>query len=96
MDSSIVGLLTAALVVFAGLFIAARYAGVCRMFGLYAVVKERTCRVYIALGKVAACSTSRACTPAAKLGFQRSSSTSWAPCYVLDLRLDQSTCAASR
>ena len=45
--------LTAALVVFVGAFIAEPVLlGLARIFGLYAIVQERTCRVYMLFGKV--------------------------------------------
>src|SRR5512144_1803494 len=45
--------LAAALAVFVGLFIAEPVLRMfARMFGLYAVVQERTCRVYVLFGKV--------------------------------------------
>jgi regulator of protease activity HflC (stomatin/prohibitin superfamily) len=48
-----VGLLAAALITFVGMFILEPVLlAICRIFGLYAVVQERTCRVYMLFGKV--------------------------------------------
>ena len=52
-DQPLVGLLAAALVTFVGAFLAEPILlALARIFGLYAVVKERTCRVYMLFGKV--------------------------------------------
>src|ERR1022692_911492 len=52
-DLPVVGLLAAALVVFVGAFLAEPILlALGRIFGLYAVVQERTCRVYMLFGKV--------------------------------------------
>src|SRR5580704_4192992 len=49
----IVGFLTAAITVFIGAFVAEPVLlGLCRIFGVYAVVQERTARVYMLFGKV--------------------------------------------
>ena len=97
-DLPIVGLLSAALVAFVGAFIAEPILlGLCRIFGLYAIVQERTCRVYVLFGKVIGVSTSRACTSCpANSGRRRSSSTSWAPATCSTCGSTRSTCAASR
>ena len=53
MDQPAVGLLAAALVTFVGLFLGEPVVlALGRIFGLYAVVQERTCRVYMLFGKV--------------------------------------------
>jgi len=91
MDSSTVGFLMAALVAFIGLFILEPLLlAVCRMFGLYAVVQERTCRVYMLFGKVAGVLDEPGLhfLPA-KLGFSAFFINILGSCYVLDLRLDQ-------
>ena len=91
MDSSTVDFLMAALVVFVGLFIVEPVMlAVCRMFGLYAIVQERTCRVYMLFGKVAGVLDEPGLhfLPA-KLGFSAFFINILGSCYVLDLRLDQ-------
>ena len=91
MDSSMVGLITAALVVFVGLFIAEPILlAVCRMFGLYAIVQERTCRVYVLFGKVIGILDEPGLhfLPG-KLGPAAFFVNLLGHCYVLDLRLDQ-------
>ena len=80
-------LLTSLFLMFFGLPI---FLGFCRMFGLYAVVQERTCRVYVLFGKVIATLDEPGLhfLPA-KLGV-RAFIINWlGKCYVLDLRLDQ-------
>ena len=53
MDQTIVAILTGALVAFIGMFVAEPVLlGLCRIFGIYAVVQERTARVYMLFGKV--------------------------------------------
>jgi len=81
----------AALIVFIGLFIAEPILlAVCRIFGLYAVVQERTCRVYVLFGKVVAIIDEPGLhfLPA-KLGVSAFFINLLGSCYVLDLRLDQ-------
>ena len=61
------------------------------LFGLYTIVQERQCKVYVLFGKVIGqCSTSPACTSCwPKLG-PRPSIVNWlGRCYTLDMRLDQ-------
>ncbi|HEX8820265.1 MAG TPA: SPFH domain-containing protein [Archangium sp.] len=66
------------------------FLGLCRLFGLYATVEERTCRVYVLLGKVVAVLDE----PGfhflwARLGW-KAFFVNWAGrCDVIDLRLDQ-------
>src|SRR5436309_14329104 len=51
----LVAILTAALLAFVGAFIAEPVLlALCRIFGIYAVVQERTARVYMLFGKVVA------------------------------------------
>src|SRR5271169_3326181 len=91
MDSPIVEILTAALVVFVGLFVAEPLLlAVCRIFGLYAIVKERSCRVYMLFGKVAGVIDEPGLhfLPA-KLGLSAFFINFLGSCHVLDLRLDQ-------
>ncbi|MGO9227735.1 MAG: SPFH domain-containing protein [Bryobacteraceae bacterium] len=91
MDTPIVGLLTAVLIVFIGLFIAEPVLlGLCRLFGLYAIVQERSCRVYVLFGKVAGILDEPGLhfLPA-KLGVSAFFINILGSCYVLDLRLDQ-------
>ena len=64
--------------------------GLCRLFGLYAIVRERTCRVYMLFGKVAGVIDEPGLhfLPAI-LGPRAFFINFLGSCYVLDLRLDQ-------
>ena len=87
----LVGLLSAALFTFVGAFIAEPILlGLCRIFGLYAVVQERSCRVYMLFGKVVAVIDEPGLhfLPA-KLGPSAFIINLLGNCYVLDMRLDQ-------
>lgn len=66
------------------------FLGLCRIFGLYAVVEERTCRVYVLFGKVVATLDEPGLhfLPG-KLGAAAFIINWLGKCYVLDLRLDQ-------
>jgi regulator of protease activity HflC (stomatin/prohibitin superfamily) len=91
MESPLVEILSTALVVFIGLFIAEPLLlALCRLFGLYAVVQERTCRVYMLFGKVAGVIDDPGLhfLPG-KLGLSALFINILGSCYVLDLRLDQ-------
>ncbi len=86
-----VGLLSAALFAFVGAFVAEPVLlGLCRIFGLYAVVQERSCRVYMLFGKVVAVIDEPGLhfLPA-KLGPAAFIINLLGNCYVLDMRLDQ-------
>ncbi|XXF80008.1 SPFH domain-containing protein [Myxococcaceae bacterium GXIMD 01537] len=66
------------------------FLGLCRMFGLYVTVEERTCRVYVLLGKVVAVLDE----PGLHLLWPRlgwkALLVNWVGrCHVLDLRMDQ-------
>src|SRR6266481_6049994 len=83
--------LTAALITFLALL-----AGVpvflmfARIFGLYAIVDERTCRVYVLFGKVVASLDEPGLhILSAKIGASAFIVNLLGKCYVLDLRLDQ-------
>ena len=81
----------AALVVFVGAFFAEWILlGLARMFGLYAVVQERTCRVYVLFGKVVGVIQEPGLhfLPAT-LGISAFVINVLGTCHVLDLRLDQ-------
>jgi regulator of protease activity HflC (stomatin/prohibitin superfamily) len=91
MESGILEFMVAATVVLVGLFIAEPVLlAICRIFGLYAIVKERTCRVYMLFGKVAGVLDEPGLhfLPA-KLGAKAFFINFLGSCYVLDLRLDQ-------
>ncbi len=61
-----------------------------RIFGLYAIVDERTCRVYVLFGKVvAALDEPGLHILPAKIGASAFIVNLLGKCYVLDLRLDQ-------
>jgi regulator of protease activity HflC (stomatin/prohibitin superfamily) len=66
------------------------FLGLCRMFGLYVTVEERTCRVYLMLGKVVAVLTEPGLHFLwAKLGWKALLVNWIGRCQVIDLRLDQ-------
>jgi regulator of protease activity HflC (stomatin/prohibitin superfamily) len=91
MDQPIVAILTAALVVFIGMFVAEPVLlGLCRVFGIYAVVQERTARVYMLFGKVVGILDEPGLyfLPG-KLGPAAFVINFLGNCFVLDLRLDQ-------
>ncbi len=90
-ETQLVNLIAAALITFIGLFIAEPVIfGLCRIFGLYAVVKERTCRVYVLFGKVIAVIDEPGLhfLPG-KMGSPAFIVNLFGQCHVLDLRLDQ-------
>ena len=90
-DQPIVGVLAAALIAFIGAFVAEPLIrGLGRMFGIYAIVDERTCRVYVLFGKVIGILDEPGLhfLPA-KLGLAAFVVNFLGNCYVLDLRLDQ-------
>jgi regulator of protease activity HflC (stomatin/prohibitin superfamily) len=91
MESPMVVILSTALIVFVGLFIAEPLLlAICRIFGLYAIVQERSCRVYVLFGKVAGVIDEPGLhfLPG-KLGLSALFINILGSCYVLDLRLDQ-------
>src|SRR6202142_1166904 len=86
-----VGLLAAALIVFVGAFLAEPILlALGRIFGLYAVVQERTCRVYMLFGKVLGVLDEPGLhfLPA-KLGPAAFGINLLGNCHELDMRLDQ-------
>ncbi len=87
----LVDLLTAALVVFVAAFLAELILlGLCRLFGVYAIVRERTSRVYMLFGKVIGVLDEPGWyfLPG-KLGMAAFFVNLFGDCHVLDLRLDQ-------
>jgi regulator of protease activity HflC (stomatin/prohibitin superfamily) len=90
-DQPIVSILSAALFAFIGAFVAEPVLlALARIFGIYAIVQERTCRVYMLFGKV----VGELDEPGlhflpGKLGFSAFVINWLGSCYVLDLRLDQ-------
>src|SRR5580704_6607647 len=91
MDQTIVAILTGALIAFIGMFVAEPLVlGLCRIFGIYAVVQERTARVYVLFGKVVGILDEPGLyfLPA-RLGPAAFVINLLGNCYVLDLRLDQ-------
>ena len=66
------------------------FLGFCRLFGLYAIVEEKTCRVYVLFGKVLASIDEPGLhfLPG-KLGLNAFLINWLGSCNVLDLRLDQ-------
>ncbi|ATB41466.1 stomatin/prohibitin-family membrane protease subunit YbbK [Cystobacter fuscus] len=64
--------------------------GLCRMFGLYAIVEERTCRVYVFLGKVLGVLDEPGLHFLwARFGWKAFLVNWFGRCHVIDLRLDQ-------
>ena len=91
MNSVAIQFIMVAVATFFGLFILGPVvSGFCRIFGVYTVVQERQCRVYMLFGKVVATITE----PGLhflwlKLGW-RAPLVNWmGRCHVLDMRLDQ-------
>src|SRR5580698_931235 len=90
-DQPFLEILTGALIAFIGMFVAEPVLlGLCRIFGIYAVVQERTARVYMLFGKVVGILDEPGLffLPA-KLGPAAFVINFLGNCYVLDLRLDQ-------
>jgi len=90
-DQPVIAMLAAALMTFIGAFIAEPLLrGLGRMFGIYAIVEERSCRVYVLFGKVIGILDEPGLhfLPA-KLGLSAFFVNFLGNCYVLDLRLDQ-------
>src|SRR5487761_2502863 len=81
----------AAIVTFFGMFILVPlFLGLARLFGLYTIVEERQCKVYMLFGKVVAVIDE----PGLhflffKLGIKALLVNLLGKCHVLDLRLDQ-------
>ena len=91
MSDNLAPLLMAALAAFVGAFLAeALLLGLARIFGIYAIVQERTCRVYMLFGKVLGVLDEPGLhfLPG-KLGASALVVNFLGSCYVLDLRLDQ-------
>jgi regulator of protease activity HflC (stomatin/prohibitin superfamily) len=91
MDQPVIAMLTAALITFVAAFIAEPFLrGLWRMFGIYAIVEERSCRVYVLFGKVIGILDEPGLhfLPG-KLGVAAFFVNFLGNCYVLDLRLDQ-------
>jgi regulator of protease activity HflC (stomatin/prohibitin superfamily) len=90
-DQPLIDILSTALVVFVGAFVAEFVLlALCRIFGIYATVQERTARVYMLFGKVVAILDEPGFhfLPA-KLGLSAFFINFVGSCRVLDLRLDQ-------
>src|SRR5712671_3353132 len=83
--------LTAALITFLALLAGVPvFLAFARIFGLYAIVDERTCRVYVLFGRVvAALDEPGLHILPAKIGASAFIVNLLGKCYVLDLRLDQ-------
>jgi regulator of protease activity HflC (stomatin/prohibitin superfamily) len=83
--------LIAILASFIGAFILERFVlALCRMFGLYAIVQERTCRVYVLFGKVIGVLDEPGLhILPLKLGPAAFFINLLGTCHVLDMRLDQ-------
>jgi regulator of protease activity HflC (stomatin/prohibitin superfamily) len=91
MDPETLGILPVALAAFLGAFIAEFVLRtLCRMFGIFAIVRERSCRVYVLFGKVIGILDEPGLyfLPA-RLGPAAFIINFLGNCHVLDLRLDQ-------
>jgi regulator of protease activity HflC (stomatin/prohibitin superfamily) len=90
-NSPLLHFFLAAVVTFIGLFIAAPvFFALIRFFGLYTVVEERQCKVYVLFGKVVAVIDQPGLHLLIfKLGFKAPLVNLLGKCHVLDLRLDQ-------
>jgi regulator of protease activity HflC (stomatin/prohibitin superfamily) len=90
-DQPTINILTAALIVFVGAFVAeAVLLGLGRIFGIYAVVQERTSRVYMLFGKVVGALDEPGLQfLPARLGPAAFVVNLLGNCHVLDMRLDQ-------
>ncbi len=84
-------LLSAALITFILAFVAEPLVlGLARIFGIYALVEERTCRVYMLFGRVVGVVSEPGLVfLPAKLGVAAFVINFLGSCHVLDLRLDQ-------
>ncbi|MEI9865497.1 MAG: hypothetical protein WDN00_13310 [Limisphaerales bacterium] len=84
-------LFIAALCVFFGMFIMIPILlGIVRLFGLYTIIEERQCKVYMLFGKVVAVIDEPGLHFLIfKLGIKAPLVTFLGKCHVLDLRLDQ-------
>jgi regulator of protease activity HflC (stomatin/prohibitin superfamily) len=91
LGSGIVLFFIAAVAAFVGLFIVVPILfGVARLFGLYTIVEERRCKVYVLFGKVVAVIDQPGLHFLIfKLGLKAPLVTLFGRCNVLDLRLDQ-------
>ena len=90
-DSATTTFLTAALIAFVGAFLAEPILlGLMRFFGMYTIVRERTCRVYMLFGRVVGVLSEPGLhfLPAT-LGPSAFVINLLGMCHVLDLRLDQ-------
>jgi regulator of protease activity HflC (stomatin/prohibitin superfamily) len=90
-DQPVVNILMAALIAFIGAFVAeAVILGLSRIFGLYAIVQERTARVYMLFGRVVGVLDEPGLhfLPG-KLGASAFVVNLLGACHVLDMRLDQ-------
>ena len=66
------------------------FLGLCRLFGLYAIVEERTCRVYVFFGQVLGVLDEPGLHFLwARLGWKALLVNFFGRCHVVDLRLDQ-------
>jgi regulator of protease activity HflC (stomatin/prohibitin superfamily) len=83
--------LIAAIVTFFGMFILVPiFLGIVRLFGLYTIVEERQCKVYMLFGKVVAVINEPGLHFLIfKLGIKAPLVNFLGKCHVLDLRLDQ-------
>jgi regulator of protease activity HflC (stomatin/prohibitin superfamily) len=86
-----IDLFVAAIVTFFGMFIAVPvFLGIVRLFGLYTIVEERQCKVYMLFGKVVAVIDEPGLHFLIfKLGIKAPLVNFLGKCHALDLRLDQ-------
>jgi regulator of protease activity HflC (stomatin/prohibitin superfamily) len=91
METSAANFFVAAIVTFVGMFIAMPiFFGIARALGLYTVVEERECKVYVLFGKVVAVIDEPGLHLLISiLGLKAPLVSLLGKCHVLDLRLDQ-------
>lgn len=91
MSNPVIQFIVAAAAAFFGLFILGPVvSGFCRVFGVYTVVQEKQCRVYMLFGKVALTLTEPGLHLLwLKLGWKAPLVNWIGRCHVLDMRLDQ-------
>jgi regulator of protease activity HflC (stomatin/prohibitin superfamily) len=91
LNSPVAHFFIAAIITFAGMFILVPFLfGIARFFGLYTIIEERQCKVYMLFGKVVAVIDQPGLHfLILKMGIKAPLVNFLGKCYTLDLRLDQ-------
>ena len=91
LNSPVAHFFIAAIITFFGMFILLRlFLGIVRLFGLYTIVEERQCKVYMLFGKVVTVIDQPGLHfLILKMGIKAPLVNFLGKCYTLDLRLDQ-------